>query len=349
MKKTVVVGMSGGVDSSVTALLCKERGYRVIGLFMRNWEEDDKCPATADYEDAMAVAGALDIPCYTVNFAQEYWDGVFSRCLKDYAAGYTPNPDILCNKEIKFNIFLKKALDLGADYLATGHYCRVIRKGSKYSLGRGIDTNKDQSYFLYTLKEETLKKVLFPVGDLTKKEVRDLAMTANLATAKKRDSTGICFVGKRDFKDFLTNYLPKKEGRFETLSGNTVGKHDGIAYYTIGQRRGLGIGGPGKPWYVVGKDVDRNVVLVEQGEENPALFEKSLVAYETTWVNRPPKFPFKCTAKVRYRSPDVSCTILSQDVDRIEVEFDEPQKAITSHQSIVFYQNQICLGGAIIE
>lgn len=348
LKKTVVVGMSGGVDSSVTALLCKEQGYRVIGLFMRNWEDDEGCTAEKDYEDVQLVAKMLDIPCYAVNFTQQYWDGVFSKCLKEYAVGLTPNPDVLCNREIKFNIFLEKALELGADYLATGHYCQILKKDKTLSLGRGHDRNKDQSYFLYTLKEETLKKVLFPLGNLTKHEVRALALASNLVTAKKKDSTGICFVGKRNFKDFLSNYLPKKVGAFETLSGKRVGDHDGIPYYTIGQRRGLGIGGAGDPWFVVGKDVKRNVILVEQGEDHPALYSKELTATEMSWVNKPPKLPFSCTAKVRYRAEDVPCTIVSQKVDRIKVVFDEPQKAITSRQSVVFYEGEVCLGGAMI-
>ncbi|MCH9609351.1 MAG: tRNA-specific 2-thiouridylase MnmA [Chlamydiales bacterium] len=349
MKKTVVVGMSGGVDSSVAALLCKEKGYHVIGLFMRNWEDDEGCTAGKDYEDAQAVAAALDIPCYPINFTKEYWDGVFARCLKEYAVGLTPNPDVLCNREIKFNIFLDKAMELGADYLATGHYSRVLKKGKGLCLGRGIDHNKDQSYFLYTLKEETLKKVLFPIGDLTKDEVRSLALNANLVTANKRDSTGICFVGKRNFKDFLSQFLPPQEGNLETLSGEQVGRHEGIAYYTIGQRKGLGIGGEGKPWYVVGKDVERNVVVVEQGDDHPALYHTSLNATEMSWVGKPKKLPLKCTAKVRYRSADVPCTVISQNLDEIHVEFETAQKAITPRQSIVFYDGEVCLGGAMIK
>lgn len=349
MKKTVVVGMSGGVDSSVAALLCKQQGYRVIGLFMRNWEDDGQCPAEKDYEDAQAVAQRLEIPCYAVNFTQEYWDNVFSKCLKDYALGLTPNPDILCNREIKFDIFLKKAMDLGADYLATGHYCRILKRGAHRYLARGIDEQKDQSYFLYTLKEDILRKVIFPLGELTKQQVRSLALSANLVTAGKKDSTGICFVGKRDFKDFLSGFLPKEGGDFETLAGKRVGRHDGIAYYTKGQRRGLGIGGAGDPWYVVGKDVARNVVLVEQGEDHPALYESSLRGLEMSWVGAPKKLPYKCTAKIRYRSDDVSCTIVSQIMDQVEVVFDKPQKAITSRQSIVFYDGKRCLGGALIE
>lgn len=348
MTKTVVVGLSGGVDSSVSALLLKQRGFNVIGLFMRNWEEDEACPATADYEDALCVAAALDIPIYTVNFTQQYWDFVFSRCLKQYAAGYTPNPDILCNQEIKFDLFFKRALELGADCLATGHYCRIVNKEGRYYLARGLDPNKDQTYFLYTLKEEQLPKLMFPVGDLYKPEVRSLALSANLVTARKKDSTGICFVGKRDFKQFLGQYIPKKPGEFQTLGGDVVGTHDGMAYYTIGQRRGLGIGGAGDPWYVVAKDEKKNIVYVEQGDDHPALYYSKLTAIETSWVNGAPQFPFKCQAKIRYRSQEAPCTVIRQTLDQIEVVFDTPQKAVTAKQAIVFYQGDICLGGATI-
>lgn len=338
--KTVVVGMSGGVDSSVTALLLKEQGYRVIGLFMKNWEEEGPCPAEDDYQDVACVASHLGIPYYTVNFAKEYWEQVFSRCLEEYAAGLTPNPDILCNREIKFNLLLEKALELGADYLATGHYCR---HGAGQLL-RGLDPEKDQSYFLYTLKSEILKKVLFPIGELQKKQVRALAAKAGLVTAAKRDSTGICFIGKRNFKEFITRFIPNRPGDFERLNGEIVGEHDGMAYYTIGQRRGLDIGGPGEAWYVVGKDRERNVVFVEQGDDHPALFRNELEMEEVSWVKSEPIYPFRCTAKVRYRSADVPCTVTSSE----RVVFDQAQKAITPHQSIVFYQGEICLGGGMI-
>lgn len=343
--KTVVVGMSGGVDSSVTALLLKEKGYRVIGLFMKNWEEEGPCPAEADYEDVACVCAHLDIPFYTVNFSKEYWDHVFSHCLKEYAAGYTPNPDILCNREIKFNVFLDKALELRADYLATGHYCRKELRGDEWHLARGKDAQKDQSYFLYTLKSSILQKVLFPLGELEKSEVRALAQNAGLITADKRDSTGICFIGKRNFKAFLARFIPNKKGNFERLNGEIVGQHDGIAYYTIGQRRGLDIGGPGEAWYVVGKDAARNAILVEQGEDHPALYQSELTMQALSWVATPPALPLRCTAKVRYRSADVACTVMSPH----HVVFDEPQKAITPRQSIVFYQGHLCLGGGIIE
>jgi len=347
--ETVIVGMSGGVDSSVTALLLKHQGYRVIGLFMKNWEEEGPCPAQNDYEDVIAVCSQLDIPYYSVNFSKEYWDEVFSKCLQEYAAGFTPNPDILCNREIKFKVFFKKALELGADYLATGHYCRKFLHEGEWILGRGSDLDKDQSYFLYTLKSSILKKVLFPIGDLTKKEVRALATETGLATAQKKDSTGICFIGKRNFKDFLSRYIPNQPGNFETLGGKVVGQHDGIAYYTIGQRRGLGIGGAGEAWYVLKKDVERNVVIVERGDEHPALFQRELIASEVSWVGCPPHFPLKCTAKVRYRAPDVECQIHSYEEGKIHVLFDIPQKAITPRQSIVFYLGPLCLGGGMIE
>ena len=346
--KTVIVGMSGGVDSSVTALLLKRQGYRVVGLFMKNWEEEGPCPAQNDYEDVVAVCGQLDIPYYSVNFSKQYWDEVFSKCLVEYAAGFTPNPDILCNREIKFKLFFKKALELGGDYLATGHYCRNIFYEGKTALCRGRDPDKDQSYFLYTLKSDLLDKVLFPIGELTKKEVRALAAEAGLATAQKKDSTGICFIGKRNFKEFLSHYIPNQPGNFETLSGHVVGRHDGMAFYTVGQRRGLGLGGAGDAWYVLKKDAARNVVIVERGEEHPELYKNQLMATEVSWVAETLLLPLRCTAKIRYRAPDVECTVYSSEEGKIHVFFDQPQKAITPHQSIVFYQGELCLGGALI-
>lgn len=343
LQKTVVVGLSGGVDSSVTALLLKNQGYRVIGLFMKNWDQEDDCPWVKDYEDVTKIAEQLEIPCYTVNFSKEYWELVFSRCLEQFRNGHTPNPDILCNQEIKFKIFFEKALEIGADYLATGHYARKI--GGK--LARGVDTSKDQSYFLYTLQERVLEKVLFPIGELEKSEVREIARKAGLVTAEKKDSVGICFIGKRNFKDFLSRYITKERGSFETLSGKVVGEHDGLPYYTIGQRRGLAIGGPGEAWFVVGKDSKRNVIFVEQGEEHPALHHEGLVASRVSWVGAAPSFPLYCTAKIRYRSEDQEC-VVTEDGGDLRVQFTKPQKAITPEQSIVFYQGEICLGGAII-
>lgn len=349
-RKTVVVGMSGGVDSSVSALLLKQQGYSVIGMFMKNWEEKDEngiCRSAQDYEDVVKVCEQLDIPYYSVNFVQEYQTQVFSHFIAELKAGYTPNPDILCNREIKFKAFLEKALSLGADFLATGHYCRL---GPSAQLLKGSDSNKDQSYFLYTLSAACLQKVLFPIGHLPKSEVRRIAKEHGLATSEKKDSTGICFIGKRDFKEFTSRYLGYKPGSFENLKGDIVGKHDGIAFYTIGQRKGLGIGGPGEAWFVVGKDSLRNVVFVEQGEDHPALYRSELIATDLSWVaSQPPSpLPYSCAAKVRYRQPEQPCLIEKIEEGRALVRFLTPQRAITPRQSIVFYQGDICLGGGMI-
>ena len=344
--------MSGGVDSSVSALVLKQQGYNVLGLFMKNWEEknpDGVCRSTQDYEDAVKVCEQIGIPCYTVNFVQEYWDHVFSHFLEELKLGYTPNPDILCNREIKFKVFFDKAMSLGADYLATGHYCQIAQTEGSFQLLKGADPNKDQSYFLYTLQTSILSKVLFPIGHLQKPQVRQLAAEHNLATSEKKDSTGICFIGKRDFKEFVGKYLAYQKGHFENLKGEIVGEHDGIAYYTIGQRKGLAIGGPGEAWFVVGKDPARNVVIVEQGTDHPALYANSLIATEPSWVlGSPSYFPFSCTAKVRYRQPDQPCTIEKIEEGKIFVRFSTPQRAITPRQAIVFYDGSICLGGATI-
>lgn len=342
--KTVVVGMSGGVDSSVSALLLKEQGYRVIGLFMKNWEEggNGPCKAAQEYEDVVRVAETLQIPYYSVNFVEEYRESVFAQFLADYQAGLTPNPDVLCNREIKFKVFLEKALELGADFLATGHYCRL---DDEARLLKGSDPDKDQSYFLHAVKQEAFKKVLFPIGHLTKKEVRNLARKHKLATAEKKDSTGICFIGKRDFKPFLSQYVAFQPGHFETPEGEIVGQHDGTAFYTLGQRKGMGLGGEGEAWYVVGKDLARNVVIVARGANHPALFAPSLWARDLTWVAEPPSsYPLRCTAKIRYRQQDQACLLHASG----QVEFDEPQRAITPGQSIVFYQDDLCLGGGTI-
>lgn len=344
MTKTIVLGMSGGVDSSVCAALLKEQGYRVIGIFMKNWEEEEGCPAYDDFQDVASVCTQLEIPYYSLNFAKEYWERVFSHCLKEFQAGATPNPDILCNREIKFKVFFEKAMELGADMVATGHYCR----SEHGKLLRGLDGDKDQSYFLYTLKEEVLKKVLFPVGDLEKKEVRQIAEKYSLTTATKKDSTGICFIGKRDFRTFLSRYIPKEPGEFRRLSQEVVGKHEGMAYYTIGQRKGLGIGGLGEAWYVVGKDPEKNIVYIEQGDDHPTLYSSALIATEESFVSTPPEFPYRCTAKVRYRSHDVPCTLFREG-QALKVVFETPQKAITPRQSIVFYDGALCLGGALIQ
>lgn len=350
----VIVGMSGGVDSSVCAALLKEEGYNVVGLFMKNWEELDEhgvCQSSKEYADVIAVCEKLDIPYYSVDFIKEYREQVFNHFVEEYKLGYTPNPDILCNREIKFKVFYEKARELGADFLATGHYCQNKIIDGKNALIKGADPLKDQSYFLYTIKSDVLKNVLFPIGHLPKTEVRRIAAKYDLATKNKKDSTGICFIGERNFKNFLSNYITFTDGNFETLEGKVVGRHTGATYYTLGQRKGLGLGGPGEPWFVVGKDIARNVVIVERGENHPAMFSDSLVATDLEFTNgewnRP--LPFKCTAKVRYRQKDQACTVTKIENGKIFVEFDEPQRAITPRQSVVFYDGEICLGGAMIE
>lgn len=357
--KTVIVGMSGGVDSSVSAALLKEQGYRVIGLFMKNWEELDEngvCQSAKDYQDVVKVCEKLDIPYYSVDFVKEYRERVFQYFLDEYAKGNTPNPDILCNREIKFNVFFDYAMKMGADYLATGHYCRHVQHHGRSALAKGVDGNKDQTYFLYAIKRDVLTKVLFPVGDLPKPEVRKIAAKYDLATKDKKDSTGICFIGERNFKHFLSQYIQAQSGNFETLDGRVVGKHSGSAYYTIGQRKGLGLGGQGEPWFVVAKEHARNVVIVERGEHHPALYTKGLYGMDISLIDEETKLfvGMKLKAKVRYRQPDQDCTIVAlkegvSGYDHIEVEFDQPQRAVTPRQSIVFYQDDICLGGAVID
>ena len=346
--KTVVVGMSGGVDSSVCAVLLKEQGYNVIGMFMRNWNEGDDCPAEEDYQDVVAVCEKIGIPHYSVDFSKEYWDNVFAHFVEEYRAGYTPNPDILCNREIKFKVFFDKAMQLGADYLATGHYCRVGERESTHCLLRGLDSNKDQSYFLYAIDPSVLDRVLFPIGNMEKSEVRRIAEEHGLITAKKKDSTGICFIGKRNFKQFLAQYVDFRKGNFEDPNGKVVGQHDGVAFYTIGQRKGLKIGGPGEAWFVLRKDLARNVVVVAQGSDHPDLYTTTLTASEASWIGPIPTAPFQCTAKVRYRAEDAPCTIESVDGDVIAVTFDKPERAVTPRQSVVFYDGERCLGGAVI-
>lgn len=357
-QKKVIVGMSGGVDSSVSAYLLQQQGYQVVGLFMKNWEEDDTdeyCSAATDLADAQAVCDKLGIELHTVNFAAEYWDNVFEHFLEEYKAGRTPNPDILCNKEIKFKAFLEFAAeDLGADYIATGHYVRRRDLNGKSQLLRGTDDNKDQSYFLYTLSSEQLAQSLFPVGELEKPEVRKIAEQLELITAKKKDSTGICFIGERKFRDFLARYLPAQPGPIVTVDGETIGEHQGLMYHTFGQRKGLGIGGikdgAEDPWYVVDKDVANNILLVAQGHDHPRLFSRGLIAQQLHWVDRQPLLqPIRCTVKTRYRQQDVPCTVTPLTEDRIEVIFDEPVAAVTPGQSAVFYQQDVCLGGGIIE
>ncbi|MDO4697783.1 MAG: tRNA 2-thiouridine(34) synthase MnmA [Pasteurellaceae bacterium] len=357
-KKKVICGMSGGVDSSVSAFILQQQGYQVEGLFMKNWEEDDDtdyCTAAADLADAQAVCDKLGIKLHKINFAAEYWDNVFEHFLAEYKAGRTPNPDILCNKEIKFKAFLEYALeDLDADFIATGHYVRRTPFEQTPKLLRGLDGNKDQSYFLYTLSQEQVGKSLFPVGEIEKPIVRAIAEDLGLATAKKKDSTGICFIGERKFKDFLARYLPAQAGDIKTVDGQVIGRHDGLMYHTLGQRKGLGIGGvkgaSENAWYVVEKDLVNNVLIVAQGQDNSALLSTGLIASQLHWVDRQPiRENLRCTVKTRYRQADIACEIQPIDDETIRVIFDEPQIAVTPGQSAVFYQGEVCLGGGIIE
>ncbi|WMS88105.1 tRNA 2-thiouridine(34) synthase MnmA [Pleionea litopenaei] len=355
--KKVIVGMSGGVDSSVSAYLLLEQGFQVEGLFMKNWEEDDTdeyCSAAEDLADAQAVCDRLGIELHTVNFSAEYWDRVFEYFLNEYKSGRTPNPDIMCNKEIKFKAFLEFAMHLGADYIATGHYTRRAENNGKVQLLRGLDNNKDQSYFLYTLGQDQISKTLFPVGELEKSEVRAIAEAQGLVTAKKKDSTGICFIGERKFKDFLEQFLPAQPGPIENDQGEIIGEHQGLMFHTLGQRKGLGIGGlknaDDDPWYVVDKNVTANTLIVGQGHNHPLLMSQGLTCSQLHWVAREqPEPSFQCTAKVRYRQTDVPCHVSQIDENQWRVEFDEPQRAVTPGQSVVFYSGEVCLGGGIID
>ena len=357
----VIVGMSGGVDSSVSAYLLQKQGYQVEGLFMKNWEEDDTdeyCAAAQDLEDAQAICDKLGIKLHTINFATEYWDNVFEYFLEEYKAGRTPNPDIMCNKEIKFKAFLEFACeDLAADFIATGHYVQREYRGNAWKMIRGLDNNKDQSYFLYTLNEAQLAQTLFPVGHIEKPEVREIAEKAGLITHNKKDSTGICFIGERKFKDFLGKYLPAQPGIIESAEGIEIGQHDGLMYHTLGQRKGLRIGGLAnageEPWYVVEKDLLRNVLIVGQGHNHPRLFSKGLIANQLHWVDRNDfTTSLKCTVKTRYRQEDVPCTVTpieNSAKGEYQVKFDEQQSSVTPGQSVVFYQDDVCLGGGIID
>ncbi len=348
----IIVGISGGVDSAVAALLLKQAGHEVTGLFMKNWEEDDRageCSAAEDLKSARAVCETLGIPLKTVNFSAEYWDRVFSYFLAEYRAGRTPNPDVLCNKEIKFKAFLEHALVLGADKIATGHYARVSSDAGSYQLLKAADAAKDQTYFLYLLGQNELARTLFPLGALAKSEVRRLARAAGLPNHDRKDSTGICFIGERNFKEFLTRYLPAQPGELRTLAGVFKGKHDGVMYYTIGQRQGLGIGGEGEAWYVVAKDVARNVLYVEQGEHHPALYSDSLIAGQLHWIaGQAPTLSQPLAAKTRYRQADQECT-LTEQAGGLRVDFSQAQRAVTPGQSVVFYAGSRCLGGGVIE
>ncbi|KOO47008.1 tRNA 2-thiouridine(34) synthase MnmA [Priestia koreensis] len=349
----VVVGMSGGVDSSVAALLLKQQGYDVIGIFMKNWDDTDEngvCTATEDYEDVIRVCNQIGIPYYAVNFEKQYWDKVFTYFLDEYKAGRTPNPDVMCNKEIKFKAFLEHAMTLGADYLATGHYAQVEYRDGEYKMLRGLDENKDQTYFLNQLGQDQLSKVMFPIGNIDKPKVREIAKEAGLATATKKDSTGICFIGERNFKEFLSQYLPAQPGVMQTLDGEVKGHHEGLMYHTIGQRHGLGIGGSGDPWFAVGKDLEKNILYVAQGFDNELLYSESLIATNVSWVSdKEWDEPMRCTAKFRYRQPDNKVTVEKLPDGNVRVVFDEPIRAITPGQAVVFYNGDECLGGGTID
>ncbi len=343
--------MSGGVDSSVSAALLLEEGYQVIGLFMKNWEDDDddECNAAQDLADAEAVCNILGVPLKTVNFSFEYWERVFAGFLEDLKAGRTPNPDIICNVEIKFREFPNWANKLGAEYAATGHYARIARNGGAAKLLKGKDTSKDQSYFLHGVKSAALANVIFPLGDLTKGEVRSTARQIGFNNHDKKGSTGICFIGRRNFGSFIRRYLPSTEGPITNESGTVIGQHQGAFLYTIGQRTGLGIGGPGDAWYVAQKNIPANTIVAVQGHDHPLLFSQTALVSNCNWISEVPPLPLRTTAKVRYQGKDQDCLVNAHDNRRLQVKFANPVRAVTPGQSIVFYQNDTCLGGAIIE
>ena len=354
--KTVVVGLSGGVDSSVAAYLLKKQGYNVVGLFMLNWEEQDDgghCSAEQDFEDVKRVANKIGIPYYTVNYSKEYKDRVFSYFLDEYKKGYTPNPDVLCNKEIKFGPFLKHALELGADYIATGHYCKRVDRDGKVYLYKSHDKSKDQTYFLNQLSQDQLKYTLFPLADIDKTEVRRIAKELGLVTAEKKDSTGICFIGERNFRKFLKSYLPAQKGPIKDLSGNVVGEHDGVMYYTIGQRRGLNIGGKdgydNDRWFVVKKDVTTNTLYVNCGECEE-MYSRGCIVKEFNWITDEMKSDFSAFVKLRYRQPDQKVHVKIMDDHTIQLDFDEKQRAVTIGQFAVLYaEDGMCYGGGRID
>lgn len=353
--KTVVVGLSGGVDSSVSALLLKQQGYNVIGLFMVNWEEDDPngvCSAQVDFEDVKRVADKIGIPYYTVNYSKEYLDRVFADFVEEYKEGFTPNPDVLCNKEIKFGPFLEQALKLGADYVATGHYCKRVERDGKVYLYKSFDKNKDQTYFLNQLSQEQLSKVLFPLADIDKPTVRKIAEENGLVNAKKKDSTGICFIGERNFRNFLKGYIPMKKGKICDLEGNELGSHDGVFYYTLGQRRGLNIGGKdgydNDRWFVVKKDVKNNVLYVNCGECDE-MFTKEIIVSKMNWITDVPQNDFDCFVKCRYRQPDQKAHCIMLPDNKIQLCFSERQRSVTPGQYAVLYaEDGMCYGGGKI-
>lgn len=355
MKKRVVLGMSGGVDSSVAAILLKEQGYEVIGVFMKNWDEEDEngvCMADEDYKDVVSVAEQLGIPYYSINFVKEYWERVFEYFLSEYRLARTPNPDVMCNKEIKFKAFLEYAEKLGADYIATGHYARLIEdeNGQKIML-KGVDDNKDQTYFLSGLTQKQLEKVLFPLGDYKKSEIREIAQKYDLKTANKKDSTGICFIGERNFNEFLSKYIPAQKGNIVDINGKQLGIHNGLMYYTIGQRKGIGLGnskdGTGEPYFVVDKKLETNELVVAQGDDK-LLYSKALIANNFNFINSI-EFPFECGVKFRYRQKDVKAVITKINDEEYRIDFEEPQRAVTLGQIAVIYNGDICLGGGIID
>jgi tRNA-specific 2-thiouridylase len=356
MSERVMVGLSGGVDSAVAARLLLDQGHQVEALFMKNWEEDDAegyCSAAEDLADAQSVAEQLAIPLHRVNFSHEYWERVFSHFLEEYRAGRTPNPDILCNREIKFRAFLDHALELGASTIATGHYARIRLLNGEYQLLKGQDRNKDQSYFLHQLNQQQLSHAHFPLGEIEKSTVRQLAENAGFRNARKRDSTGICFIGERNFRDFLSQFLPAQPGEIQTPDGVVIGTHQGLMYHTLGQRKGLGIGGLAgyseEPWYAVAKDLQHNLLIAAQEKNHPLLMQTAVECEPIHWIGTPPPLPYHCNAQHRYRQSDQPCTILQADDEGATVSFEQPQRAVTPGQSMVFYQGEQCLGGAVIK